>query len=83
MTILFGDFEDFAHLNLHLLAAADAHERGQIRIDRARISARTQGTLPCPGWCPRPHPEVTSRPRAPRRVGRPKTTPDVVPARGI
>ncbi|MCP9211446.1 hypothetical protein [Streptomyces cucumeris] len=46
MTVLFGDFEDFSHLDLHLLAAADAHERAQIRLDRARISARTQGTLP-------------------------------------
>ncbi|MHB9856601.1 hypothetical protein ACSYGO_46245 [Streptomyces krungchingensis] len=46
MTIPFGDFEDFSHLDLHLLAAADAHEQAQIRLDRARISARTQGTLP-------------------------------------
>ncbi|MFD5702482.1 hypothetical protein [Streptomyces lasiicapitis] len=46
MTVLFGDFEDFAHLDLHLLAAADAHEQAQIRLDRARISARAQNTLP-------------------------------------
>ncbi|WP_329371203.1 hypothetical protein [Streptomyces sp. NBC_01483] len=46
MTVLFGDFEDFSHLDLHLLAAADAHERAQIRLDRVRISARAQGMLP-------------------------------------
>lgn len=46
MTVLFGDFEDFAHLDLHLLAATDDYERAQIRIDRARVSARSQGTLP-------------------------------------
>lgn len=46
MTVFLGDFEDFTHLDLHLLAAADAHGQAQIRLDRARISARTQNTLP-------------------------------------
>ncbi|GAA5217635.1 hypothetical protein [Streptomyces thinghirensis] len=46
MTVLFGDFEDFAHLDLHLLAAGDDYERAQIRISNARVSADAQGTLP-------------------------------------
>ncbi|MFF2999434.1 hypothetical protein ACFVTC_33515 [Streptomyces sp. NPDC057950] len=46
MTVFFGDFKDFSHLDLHPLAAADAHEQAQIRLDRARNSATTQGTLP-------------------------------------
>ncbi|MFJ4972504.1 hypothetical protein [Streptomyces sp. NPDC088755] len=46
MTVFFGDFEDLSVLDLHLLAAADAHEQAQMRLDRARVSARVQGTLP-------------------------------------
>ncbi|MFE7497578.1 hypothetical protein ACFU6O_00600 [Streptomyces albidoflavus] len=40
MTVVFGGFD------LHLLAWADAHGRAQTRIERARISASAQRTLP-------------------------------------
>ncbi|MEV7144651.1 hypothetical protein [Streptomyces tauricus] len=37
---------DFADLDLHLLASADAHAHAKERIDQARISAEAQGVQP-------------------------------------